>query len=64
MPDFFDQAKEAGRSSPRARPVKGLDQANEMADEKTGGRFDDQTDAAQDKVEGVLGLNPQDDNNH
>ncbi len=63
MPDFFDQAKKLA-SEHEDLVDKGLDQANEMADEKTGGRFDDQTDAAQDKVEGVLGLNPQDDNNH
>jgi antitoxin protein of toxin-antitoxin system len=42
---------------------KGLDKANEMADEKTGGRFGDQIDTAQDKVEGFLGMNPQDDGN-
>ena len=62
MPDFFDQAKKLA-SEHEDVVDKGLDKANEMADEKTGGRFDDQTDAAQDKVEGVLGMNPQDDSN-
>jgi ribosome assembly protein YihI (activator of Der GTPase) len=62
MLDFLEQAKKL--ASEHADLVdKGLDKANEMVDEKTGGRFDDQTDTAQDKLEGFLGMNPRDDNN-
>ena len=33
-----------------------------MAKEKTGGKYDSHIDDAQDKLEGFLGMNPQDDN--
>ena len=55
MPDFFDQAKKLA-SEHEDLVDKGLDKANEVADEKTGGRYDDQIDAAQDKLEGFLGM--------
>jgi MT0933-like antitoxin protein len=62
MPDFLEQAKKlAGEHEDLVD--KGLDKANEMAKEKSGGRFDDQIDTAQDKLEGFLGMNAEDDNN-
>jgi MT0933-like antitoxin protein len=62
MSDFFDQAKKLA-SEHEDLVDKGLDKANEMASEKTGGRFDEQIDAGQDKLEGFLGMNTEDDNN-
>jgi len=62
MSDFLDQAKKLA-SEHEDLVDKGLDKANEMADEKTGGRFGDQIDTAQDKAEDYLGMNPEDDKN-
>ena len=60
--EFFDQAKKLA-SEHEDLVDKGLDKANEMASEKTDGRFDEQIDAGQDKLEGFLGMNTEDDNN-
>jgi len=60
MPDFFDQAKKLA-SEHSDLVDKGLDQAAYMAKEKTGGRFDDHIDTAEEKLEGFLGMNTQDD---
>ena len=62
MPDFLEQAKRLA-SEHEDVVDKGLDKANEMAKEKSGGRFDDQIDTAQDKLEGFLGMNTEDDGN-
>jgi len=62
MSEFFDQAKKLA-SEHEDLVDKGLDKANEMASEKTDGRFDEQIDAGQDKLEGFLGMNTEDDNN-
>jgi hypothetical protein len=62
MPDFFDQAKKLA-SEHEDLVDQGLDKANEMASEKTGGRYDGQIDTARDKLEGFLGMNPEDNDN-
>jgi MT0933-like antitoxin protein len=61
MPDFFDQAKKlAGEHSDLVD--KGLDQAAAEAKERTGGKYDDHIDTGEEKLEGFLGINTQDDN--
>ena len=61
MPDFFDQAKKLA-SEHEDLVDSALDKANDMASEKTGGKYDQHIDTAQDKLEGFLGMNTQDDN--
>lgn len=41
---------------------KGFDQAADMAKKKTDGKYDDQIESAEEKIEGFLGMNPGDDN--
>jgi hypothetical protein len=62
MPDFLEQARKLA-SEHEDLVDKGLDKANEMAKEKSGGRFDDQIDTVQDKLEGFLGMDTEDDRN-
>lgn len=56
MPDFggmFDKAKE--KLSENSDKVNdGLDKAKESADEKTGGKYSDQLDKGQEKVQGYV----------
>ena len=61
MPDFFDQAKKLA-SEHQDLVDSGLDKANDLASEKTGGKYDQHIDTAEEKLEGVLGMNTQDDN--
>jgi MT0933-like antitoxin protein len=61
MPDFFDQAKKLA-SEHSDLVDKGLDQAADVAKEKTGGEYDEHIDTGEEKLEGFLGMNPQDDN--
>ncbi len=61
MPDFLEEAKKLA-SEHSDLVDKGLDQAANVAKNKTGGKFDGHIDDAQDKLEGFLGMNPQDDN--
>ena len=59
MSDFMDEAKKmASEHSDIAD--QGMDQAAEMAKEKTGGRFDSQVDSGEQKAEEYLGVQDQD----
>jgi hypothetical protein len=60
MPDFFDQAKKLA-SEHEDLVDSGLDKARDEAKERTGGKYDEHIDAAEDKLEGFLGMNPSDD---
>jgi antitoxin protein of toxin-antitoxin system len=60
MPDFLDQAKKLA-SEHSDLVDKGLDQASDMAKEKTGGKYDEHIDTAEGKLEGFLGMNTEDD---
>jgi len=61
MSDFFDQAKKLA-SEHEDLVDSALDKANDMASEKTGGKYDQHIDTAQDKLEGFLGMTPDNDN--
>ena len=61
MPDFLDQAKKLA-SEHEDLVDKGLDQASDLAKEKTGGQYDEHIETAEDKLEGFLGMNTEDDN--
>jgi hypothetical protein len=57
--EFMDEAKKlASEHSDLAD--QGLDQAAQVAGEKTGGRFDSQIQEGEQKVEGYLGVQDQD----
>jgi len=59
MSDFMDEAKKlASEHSDIAD--QGLDQATEMAKDKTGGRFDSQIEGGEQKAEEFLGVQDQD----
>ena len=59
MSDFMDEAKNlASEHSDIAD--QGLDQAADMAKEKTGGRFDSQIEGGEQKAEDYLGVQDQD----
>lgn len=65
MPDFsemFNKAKEK-LSDNSDKVSDGLDKAKEFADEKTGGRFSDQLDQGQEKVEGFIDESGSEDRN-
>jgi MT0933-like antitoxin protein len=54
MPDFMDEAKNL--ASEHSDVVdKGLDQAEQFAEDKTGGKFNSQIEGAENQVEGFLG---------
>jgi hypothetical protein len=58
MPDFMDEAKNL--ASEHSDIVdKGLDQAEQEAENKTGGRFDNQLQGAEQQAEGFLGRDNQ-----
>ncbi len=58
MPDFMDEAKNlAGEHSDVVD--KGLDQAEQEADNKTGGKFDSEIQDAGQQAEGFLGTDNQ-----
>ena len=61
MPEFFDQAKKLA-SEHSDLVDKGLDKASELAKEKTGGKYDEHIETAQEKLEGFLGVHSDDDN--
>ncbi|GAB3448889.1 hypothetical protein GCM10027517_34460 [Phycicoccus ginsengisoli] len=55
--EIVDEAKKlAGEHPEQAKAA--LDKAEEILDERTGGRFDDQIKKGGDAVEGQLGLSP------
>ena len=62
MPDFSEIADESKRLAGEHPDIanKGIEQAGQLADEKTGGRFGGQTEQAEQKVEGFLGTDSQD----
>ena len=58
MPDFMDEAKNL--ASEHSDVVdKGLDQAEQEAENKTGGKFDSQIEGAEQQAEGFLGSDQQ-----
>jgi hypothetical protein len=59
MSEFMDQAKKLA-SEHSEQADEALDKAAEMAGEKTGGKYDSQIQAGEDKVEGYLGVQDQD----
>ena len=60
MPDFFEQAKKLA-SEHQDLVDSGLDKANDLASEKTGGKYDEHIDTAEEKLEDFLGMSPQND---
>ena len=59
MSEFMDEAKKLA-SEHSEQADEGLDKAAEMAGEKTGGKYDSQIQAGEEKVEGYLGVQDQD----
>jgi MT0933-like antitoxin protein len=58
MPDFMDEAKNL--ASEHSDVVdKGLDQAEQEAENKTGGKFDSEIQGAEQQAEGFLGTDQQ-----
>ena len=58
MPDFMDEAKNlAGEHADDVDKV--LDQAEQAAESKTGGKFDSQIEGAEQQAEGFLGTDQQ-----
>ena len=59
MSEFMDEAKKlAGEHSDLAD--QGFDQAEQFAEQKTGGHFDSQIQAGEQQAEGFLGVTDQD----
>ncbi|HJZ01512.1 MAG TPA: antitoxin [Streptosporangiaceae bacterium] len=62
MPDFMDEAKNlAGEHADVVD--KGLDQAEQVAEDKTGGKFDSEIQGGEQQAEGFLGTDQQGDQN-
>jgi antitoxin protein of toxin-antitoxin system len=60
MPDFFGQARK--RASEHEDLVdQGLDKARDLAKDRTGGKYDNHIDTVEDKLEGFLGITPDND---
>ena len=58
MSEFMDEAKKlAGEHSDQVD--QGLDQAEQLAEQKTGGKFDSQIQAGEQQAEGFLGVDDQ-----
>jgi hypothetical protein len=62
MSEFMDKAKKLA-SEHSEQADQGLDKAAEMAGEKTGGKYDSQIQAGEQKVEDYLGVQDQDQDN-
>ena len=62
MSDFMDEAKKLASEHSDVAD-QGLDQAADMAKEKTGGRFDSQIEGGEQKAEDYLGVQDQDNQN-
>jgi MT0933-like antitoxin protein len=58
MPDFMDEAKKLAGEHPDLVD-KGLDQVEQEAENRTGGRFDSQIQGAEQQAEGYLGTDQQ-----
>ncbi len=58
MPDFMDEAKNL--ASEHSDVVdKGLDQGEQFAEDKTGGKFNSEIEGGENQVEGFLGVDNQ-----
>ena len=61
MSEFMDDAKKlAGEHQNEAD--EGFDKATQFAEDKAGGKHDDQIEGAERKAEGFMGVQDQDDN--
>ncbi len=60
MPDFMDEAKKLA-SEHSDLTDKGLDRAEQEAENRTGGKYNDQLQQGEEKVEGYLGVDNQND---
>jgi hypothetical protein len=58
MPDFFDEAKKLADEHQNLVD-KALDQAEHEAETKTGDKYNSLLKSAEDKGEGLLGVDPQ-----
>ena len=61
MSEFMDDAKKLASEHSDVAD-KGFDQAAQMADEKTGGKFDSQIQSGEQQAESYLGVQDQDQN--
>jgi hypothetical protein len=61
MSEFMDEAKKMA-SEHQDVADKGFDEAAQMADDKTGGKFDSQIQAGEQQAESQLGVQDQDQN--
>jgi hypothetical protein len=59
MSDFMDEAKKLADEHSDVVD-SGLDQAAQVAEQKTGGQFDSQIQAGEQQAEGFLGVDDQD----
>jgi hypothetical protein len=59
MPEFMDEAKKLA-SEHSDLVDQGFDQAAQVAEQKTGGKFDSQIQAGEQQAEGYLGVTDQD----
>lgn len=61
MPDFSEMADEAKKLASEHPDIadKGVEEAGQLADEKTGGQFGSQIEEAEHKAEGFLGTDSQ-----
>lgn len=58
MPDFMDEAKKLAEEHPD-QVDKGLDEIEQQADNRTGGKYGNQLQEGEEKVEGFLGSDNQ-----
>jgi len=65
MPDFSDMADKAKdfAGDHDKQSDEGLDKAADFADDKTGNKYDSQIQSGEDKAEGYLGVEDQDQQN-
>jgi MT0933-like antitoxin protein len=61
MSEFMDDAKKLASEHSDVAD-KGLDEATQFADQKTGGKFDSQIQAGEQQAENALGVQDQDQN--
>ena len=65
MPDFSDMADKAKdfAGDHDKQSDEALDKASQFADDKTGNKYDSQINSGEDKAEGYLGVEDQDQQN-
>jgi MT0933-like antitoxin protein len=61
MSEFMDEAKKLASEHSDVAD-KGFDEAAQMADEKTGGKFDSQIQSGEQQAENYMGVQDQDQN--